>query len=259
MLTHGGYTAESHGATNFYSTYARSRFFEETHMQNAIGGTTKTSKDICNAETPSRAIFDALVAAAGTANPGQTMEAGLEIELASEEDSGVLAGFGKMTYDYNYRVFDQLSMQARKRNKLDNGNHLIARLHIIERAFNSARANETTWAAAKDQLGFGNYSLAEANAIKTNDWVVIAASRAVGLDYRQLLDMLGARFSDKASAQVASLGYTGDEIVGREYITTNNYCGAVYKNSWAVDMMANTTTPFELKTIAITANAVWPW
>jgi hypothetical protein len=259
LLSHGSYTHGVHGATNFYSTYARTRFFEETHMQNKVGGTTKTSKDICNASTPSKTVFDALVAAAGTANPGQTMETRLETELTQLATIGSSTALGNMGDGYNYAMFDQLSMQARKRNKLDNGNHLIARLHIIERAFNSARANETTWAAAKNNLGFGNYSLAEASAIKTNDWIVIAASKSVGLDYRQLLDMLGARFSDKASAQVASLGYTVANVVGRELITSNNYCASVNKNSWAVQMMAGTATPFEEKTIAITSNAVWPW
>lgn len=213
--------------------------------------------------TTPTAIFKALVGCASAPDPGEAMELVMQNALSGatpdpndhnfDPDPATLSSLATQSYDYNYRVFDQLSFQAVKRSKLAAGMHLIARLHILERNYNAALKDVATWEATKGNLGFGTLSFDQAKALKNNDWIVIAASWAVGLDYRSLLDMMGCRFSAEASAQVASFGFPS---TGREYITANNYNGAWFKDSRVFGEFGSAV---QIKTTVISPTAIWPW
>ena len=51
------------------------------------------------------------------------------------------------------------------------------------------------WDAKKASVGFSTYSLAEINAIRDNDWLIVAYSYAATLDYRNYFDMMGIPYS----------------------------------------------------------------
>jgi immunomodulating metalloprotease len=240
ILTYGGGNGGSHAATNFYSFYTTQRFFEKTgeHKPDIA---EKYKHTFCGMETSDidknvRTMFDKAVSAASEANPDETMSA--------LQDPG--------HYDYNYFVFDQIRYQARNWNRLDNGYHAISRLHILWKNFSSALKNDETWDAQKNNLGFGHYTRGEAQAISNNDWILIAASWALELDFSNHLGMMGILSSDKAKSQVTAFGFAK---VKRELITSNNKCAASTKNSRAL----NLGTPFVKHVIAITPDAVWPW
>ncbi|MCB1622127.1 MAG: hypothetical protein KDI44_15480, partial [Thiothrix sp.] len=117
----------------------------------------------------------------------------------------------------------QMMMATQYHGKLTDGWHLLARLHILEREFSRARRTEADWAAAKAGLGMPDYTLAAAQAISNNDWLVVSISWASGLDFRDYLRMWGQPFSTVAAAQVAAFGYPAAER--RFFISSpNGFC-----------------------------------
>ena len=84
--------------------------------------------------------------------------------------------------------------------------YLIPRLHIIERAWRAAYKNEATWAAASSNIGMGNLTMAEAKGLTNNEFIAIASSFAMDIDYTDIFDMWGVAIGEKARAQIAALG-----------------------------------------------------
>ena len=111
-------------------------------------------------------------------------------------------------------------MHAERLGKLDNGWHVLARVHILEREMNRAKKD---WEAKKASVGFSTYSLAEINDIRDNDWLMIAYSYSAELDLRNYFDMMGMPHSAKAYTQIASFGF---EVAPNSlFISTNEgYC-----------------------------------
>lgn len=75
-------------------------------------------------------------------------------------------------------------------------------------------------------FGFDNYTLDEINAIRNNDWLIVAYSYAAGLDYTSYFDMMGIPYSQKARDQITSFGF---EIVPNALFKSENtaYCSSV--------------------------------
>jgi immunomodulating metalloprotease len=92
-----------------------------------------------------------------------------------------------------------------------NGWHLYARLHILQRAIDSAKKDESTFEAMKNSIGFSQYTLDEyknvVSKIPNNDWTLISLSFASKLDFRPFFDMYGEPYSTKAATQVESFEY----------------------------------------------------
>ncbi len=171
---------EYHASTNPYSYYTKSRYYQET----------KGEPD-CQS-LPFKAVFSTLQASVTQANPASYLQTNL---------------WATSDWSQQVSMTIQMMMAAQQQGKLINGWHLLARLHILEREFNRARANATTWDSKKASLGFSSYSKNEADAISNNDWMLIAVSYVTGLDYRDFLSMWGIGYSTKAAAQVAGFGY----------------------------------------------------
>ena len=111
-------------------------------------------------------------------------------------------------------------MHAEKLGKLQNGWHVLARVHILEREMRRAKQD---WEAKKDAVGFSTYTLDEINAIKNNDWLIVAYSYASELDLRDYFTMMGIPFSQKAKDQIAS--FTFDVPVNSLFVSTDEgYC-----------------------------------
>jgi len=252
-----------HGATNFYSTYARQLFYENTGLHDAGDGSRGGIGLMSTPSATPDALFKALVGCASSPDPGAAMELVMQNALSGatpdpndhnfDPDAATTASLATQSYDYNYTVFYQMQMQAVKRGKLAIGHHLIPRLHILERNYNAALKDAATWDAAKASLGFGTLSYDQAKALPTNDWLVIATSWAVGLDFRNLLDMMGCRFGATASAQVAAFNFAS---TGKEYMLANNGSAANFKNSRAFTEYGSA---IQIKTVIISPTATWPW
>ena len=104
-------------------------------------------------------------------------------------------------------MFIQMMMSAEDHGALEDGWHLLARLHIIEREFNRALASDDShWLAKRASLGMSQYSRDDAQALLLNDWLLIAVSYATGFDHRDYFDLWALPYSTTASAQVAALG-----------------------------------------------------
>ncbi len=187
-----------HASTNPYSYYSKTQYFKTT------GG----NPDCQN--LPFKDAFTALQASIGKANPANYLKTNYWDAVEDNWPRGMM-----MTI--------QMMMTAEHQGALQDGWHLLARLHILEREFNRARGDTATWDAKKTSLGFASYSKAEADAISNNDWMVIAVSKVTGLDYRDYFSMWGQAYSAKANTQVADFNHA--TAARRFFISSSNgYC-----------------------------------
>ncbi|MCK7596455.1 ImpA family metalloprotease [Microbulbifer sp. CAU 1566] len=189
---------EGHATTNFYSYYPKSRAQDED-------GITANCQNL-----PFDTISSDLAASQGEADPAAYM-----------------AARGYSGWNYGVALIIEMMMHAEENGALDDGWNLIPRLHILERAFNAAKGNDSDWETGKVAVGFSSYTREQANAIDNNDWLLIATSRATGLDYRPYFDLIGQDYSAEADAQVASFAYPAVESAFYLPAANNAYCDAL--------------------------------
>lgn len=101
----------------------------------------------------------------------------------------------------------QMMMSVQDQGVLENGWHLLARLHILHREFRRADNSDEAWEAQRASLGFSMFTRQEANALNNNDWLAISFSIVAERDMGDYLRMWGLEVGAEASAQIASLGY----------------------------------------------------
>ncbi len=169
-----------HATTNPYSYYSKWKYFQTTGDENNLG---------CQS-LPYESLFDTLQASRNSANPFQYMKD----QNLTEWNQGAAINI-------------QIMMAAQDLGILEDGWHLLARQHIIEREFSRADDNDDAWANKKDGLGFGSFTRTEARALSNNDWNLIALSHALQLDLTDYLEMWGFDLSTTAKTHVAAWGY----------------------------------------------------
>ncbi|MXR70604.1 hypothetical protein GNT65_18260 [Shewanella sp. JBTF-M18] len=196
---------EGHASTNPYSYYTKSRAYIETGKLPQCQGLSIQDE------------FEVLQASQRQADPFAYVQAANLTSWSS--------GMATML---------QTMVAAQKQGALQNGWHLLARLHILLREFERAQADEASWLAKRDQLGFGRFDLASAKAMSNNDFLMIAMSFSTGLDYRDFYQMWGLATSDAAKAQVASFAYPA--VAKAIYVyAPGDYCFGLDLQSVAVD------------------------
>lgn len=210
---------EGHSTTNPYSYYTKSHYHADT------------GKDPNCQSLPFEEVFGKLQTSLSKANPSQYLQDNL---------------WKNSNWSQQVSMTIQMMMTAQQQNKLENGWHLLARLHILDRDFYHSSGNEQRWNSKKAQFGFSTYSRDEARNINNNDWLVIAVSYVTGLDFRDYISMWGMNFSDKASAQVASFNYPAAQ---RRFFmsSANGYC----KTQQNGDFLAKASLPVD-------GQQVWP-
>lgn len=210
---------EGHSQTNPYSYYTKSKYHETT------GG------DPSCQNLPFETAFNALQNSIGQADVENFMKTNY---------------WDNSNWSHQVMMTIQTMMTTQKIGKLENGWHLLARLHIHDREFRRADNNDTDWEAKKDSLGFSDYTRAEAIATSNNDYMLMALSTVAELDFRSYLKMWGISYSEKAADQVASYGYTS---VPKEFFISapDGYCKARQNG----DFLAKAT-------LAIDGTQTWP-
>jgi len=203
---------ELHSITNAYSYYSKSRYYTNT-------GGNPTCQNL-----PFKTVFNKLQASVTAPNSQAYLQANL----------------WPGSWSNQVLLTIQAMMSAQKAGVLQNGWHMLARLHMLEREFKRAKVDAATWTSKRLNLGFDTYLLADAQAISNDDWMVIAMSYVTGRDYRDYLTMWGITFSAKASAQVASFLYP---VIPREYFisTGSGYCSTDIYGS----QLAKTALPID--------------
>ncbi len=167
---------ELHAITNYYSYYSKSRYYQNTGEESAC----------------QKLYF-------------QDQFALLQESRNQSDPNAYMAAQNLNDWRWGAQVYVQMMMSAQHQGVLENGWHLLARLHLIEREFNRLKANETLWEENKASIGFTSYSKAEADSISNNDWLLIALSYVTERDMTNYLDMWGFTFSDEAKLQVVAL------------------------------------------------------
>ncbi len=206
----------NHAATNTFSYYTKSRYFDITGGENECGG------------QPFKTLFETIQGSVGQSD----VEAYLKTNLWDT------AGLGEQ-----YLLKIQAMMHAENRGKVENGWHVLARVHILER---EKRRATQDWEVRKASIGFSTYTLDEFNAIRDNDWLIVSYSYAAGLDYRNYFDMMGIPYSQKARDQIASFGY--DVVPNELFVSTDGgYCDE-----------DGAGRLFDRPTIAIDGAQTWP-
>ncbi|MCK8043826.1 ImpA family metalloprotease [Shewanella sp. 1CM18E] len=128
----------------------------------------------------------------------------------------------------------QMMVAAQDYGKLDNGWHLLARLHILLREFERAKASDEIWLQKRTQLGFNQFDLDTAKTISNNDFLMIAMSYSAQLDYRQIYQMWGLATTQAAKDQVSSFGFTS--IAKQIYVyAPGEYCKGLDLQAVAID------------------------
>ena len=183
----------NHAATNTFSYYTKLRYFENTGEYG-----------VCQ-KLPFKKVFDKVQASVNQTDP----KAYLQKEL-----------WDNTNWPEPYVLKMNAMMHAQKLGKVQNGWHVLARVHILEREMRRAKKD---WEARKASMGFSTYSLDEINNIRNNDWLTIAYSYASEVDLRDYFDMMGIPFSQKAHDQIASFGF--DKAPKSLFVSTDTgYC-----------------------------------
>lgn len=189
------YGMDGHAVTNFYSYYVKSRAYTEEGV----------------AHNCQNLPFDSILN---------------DIEDSQNEADPLvyMANLAYSSWSQGATLMVQLMMHAESEGKLNNGWHMIPRLHLLEFSFETADNNEEDWDLARNSLGFASYSRDEALAIDRNDWLLISSSFVTGLDFRPFFDLVGQAYSVKASDQVASLNFP--KVAKGFYLPDSNnaYC-----------------------------------
>lgn len=171
----------SSASTDLYGSYSQYRAFKDREMFRTPSCPDLSIKD----------AFNELQLSMTKNNPFAYMQ---QADLTSAAD-------GMM-------IMVQMMVAAQKYSVLENGWHLLARLHILLREFDRAKVNDELWLAKSDNLGFSNYTRVEANSLSNNDFLLIALSYSTSLDYRELFQMWGLETTQKAKYQVGRFNFT---------------------------------------------------
>jgi len=185
-----------HASTNPYSYYTKSRFNKD-HESDGI-------ETECQ-NLPFKKVFGVLKESINENNITQYLQENLWKESSWSEQV----------------LFEiQAMMYVQKMNKLEDGWHLLTRIHLLERAINSSKDD---WDNQKENIGFSEYSLDEFNNLSKNDWLLVSYSFASTLDFRPFFDMYGIEYSTKAYDQIESFSY---EAVAKKFFvsTPDGYC-----------------------------------
>jgi len=171
------YTGQvGHTSTNPYSYYSKSKYYAETNDTENLG---------CQS-LPYESLFNTVQASRLSDDPAAYMR---DADLTE--------------WNLGAGINLQIMMAAQDLGLLDNGYHLLARQHIIDRNFNRADNNDAAWAEMKDGLGFGAFTRDEARALSNNDWNLIALSHALNRNMTNYLEVWGFELTDAAKAAVA--------------------------------------------------------
>lgn len=188
LLTHGSKTYGGHGTTNWWAFYGAARYYED---HGGEGGSWGVTHD---------AIFAELQAAYAAGERAGTFSARMNSYFEK-----LLVGADDINGSYSFYL--QAMMAARNAGKLIDGYHLVPRAILLNRAFKAALSDTTTWEAARQNLGFSQFTFEEAKAIGNNDFMAVALSYATGLDYRDFFAMWGTALGDRAKSQIGSFAY----------------------------------------------------
>ena len=186
---------EGHSYTNFYSYYAKSRGQDEDGI---------------------------------AANCQSLNFSNYSTHLLAGDDMTALS---YNSWNYGVTLVIELMMHAEENGTLNNGWHLIPRLHILSRNFNDNDDDDAKWNDVRASLGFSSYERSAARLLNNNDWLLIAASFATGLDYRPFFDLMGQAYSSKASAQVGLFGFPPVERAFYLPATNKAYCDSLVGHS----------------------------
>ena len=191
---------EGHASTNPYSYYTKSQFYKDTGLE-----------PDCQSLP-----FDELL---------QT----LQDSQLSENPFEYMQSANLTSWNQGVAIYVQMMMAAQHQGVLEDGWHLLARLHIFEREFNRAIKSDEVWLEKRESLGFSLYDLTSAKALNNNDWLTLALSWVSELDYRAFLTLWGLDYSPEISAQLQQHGL--EQAVPQFYQASgNDYCYGLDKS-----------------------------
>jgi len=165
---------EGHSSTNPYSYYTKSRAYTELgKLPSCQGLNIDDEFAILQASVNQDDAF-AYMQAAQLTNWSSGMATMLQMLVASQH------------YDV-----------------LENGWHLLARVHILLREFERAIKSDEIWLQKRNSLGFSTFSVDDAKSLSNNDFLMVAMSYSSKLDYRDVYQMWGLATTAAAKDQVA--------------------------------------------------------
>lgn len=165
-----------HASTNFYAYFTKWKHYDNT-------GAPPSCQNL-----PFETHYNHIAASQNTDDPAAYMR---DRDLTGWSDGAAL--------------YVQLFMAVQQAGVLNDGWHLLGRLHGLERQFNWADNDETRWLEQRDSLGFSQYTHADLGDLSKNDWLLIALSTVAERNLTDWLRTYGFEFTDKARSQVSGL------------------------------------------------------
>jgi immunomodulating metalloprotease len=144
---------------------------------------------------------------------------------------------GTGTYD---NAFERLSFYMQLPYTQQSWN-VYTKIYLLERIFSDALKSDAKWAAVKDRLGFGNYTLANAKNITAEVFMYVAVSTIGGLNYSDYFETWGVGIAQAAKDQVA----------------TNNILTQVPKLFYYVNNDLPAAMPTITDTIPLNGTSLW--
>lgn len=172
----------AHTQTDLYYNYAVNRV--------RIEDPSSPAASLCYAVSSHQELFEMLQESMDQPNPLAYVQAQ---NLESDWRNGLITMLQMMALAENQGV-------------LNDGWYLLSRLHVIDREYTLAIANDATWAAKAAGMGFTGMSRTDALALTNNDWWLITLSHILQMDMTDYLEMWGFDLSASAETHVAGLG-----------------------------------------------------
>ena len=124
---------------------------------------------------------------------------------------------------------------------LQNGFNIYTLLYQHARIFGKYAANETSWNAQRDSLGFSlfpwsgeaTYGGKNVQAIPGNDFMLVSLSYITNADWRPYFDMFGLHYTTLASQQVEANAFS--RVIKQEVLTNKNDPQLIPNNSLSDD------------------------
>jgi hypothetical protein len=186
---------DGHASTNFYSYYSKSRY----HLD--------TGSDPSCQNLPFDSLSSLLTQSTMEADPFSFMQVA---NLTS--------------WSQGAAIYVQIFKSAQAEGVVDDGWHVLGRLHILDREFNRADNSDAEWLAARETLGFTLFTREEAKALSKNDWLAIALSVVTQRDMRNYIHMWGLAIGNDAQQQIAALNLPTMPTTFYDYPSNNAYC-----------------------------------
>lgn len=198
-----------HSTTNFYSYYSKARFYDET------GGAPSCQS------LPFNQMYEHIQAA-----------------MASDDALAFMQAQPLNAWNQATATYIQWFMAVQQAGVVNNGFHVLPRLHIYERYLWQADNSDANWQQYAESLGYTTLTREQFLTLPQNDRLIMAMSVVSQRDMRAFLQPYGYQMTDLGASELARLGLASLPAQffamknGSDYCLSMNQTAIDYQQDW---------------------------